>query len=253
MRFKIIALFLLICSTLLSYDYSMINLINPSGLKSHEVELMIRHRFYGDITDAPLDNFLGMDAGANVNLSARYQFYRKAEVKISYSRRKSEKTYGLAYRIDIEDFPVFGQVGIDYFSYAEISQPEPTRSNMFYYLALQNDEILERFVTTLNTAYDGYNERFVIGLGFTLMLVDNISLLGEYYPVLDRDTANARLAQYIGDEDAFAFGIKLDTYAHQFVFLLSNSDDVGFRRVSFGAAKDSYLRLGFNIQRRLEY
>ncbi|MDP8211407.1 MAG: DUF5777 family beta-barrel protein [Candidatus Stygibacter australis] len=252
MRFKFIVVFLFIVSTLLAYDFSMINLINPSGLKAKEFEIMIRHRFYGDITDDPLNNFLGMDAGANVNLSARYQFYRKAEVKISYSRRKSEKIYGLAYRIDIEDFPVYGQFGIDYFSYEELSQPEPTRSNMFYYLSLQNEEILERFVTTLNTAYDGYNERFVLGLGFALELVDNISLLGEYYPVLDRDTADARLAQYIGAEDAYAFGIKLDTYAHQFIFLLSNSDDVGFRRVSFGVDKDSYLRLGFNIQRRLE-
>ncbi|MCF7912091.1 MAG: DUF5777 family beta-barrel protein [Candidatus Cloacimonetes bacterium] len=253
MRFKFIALFLLIFSTLLAYDFSMINLINPSGLKSREGEFMIRHRFYGDITDAPLDNFLGMDAGANVNLSARFQFYRKAEAKISYSRRKSEKIAGLAYRIDIEDFPVYGQLGIDYFSYEELSQPETTRKNMFYHLSLQNEELFERLVATINTAYDGYNERLVTGFGLTIMITDNMSLLGEYYPVLDRDNANVKLSQYMGAEDAFAFGIKLDTYAHQFIFLLSNSDDVGLRRVSLGVADDSYLRLGFNIQRRLEF
>jgi Membrane bound beta barrel domain (DUF5777) len=253
MRYKFIVVFLFIISTLMAYDFSMINLINPSGLKVRDGEIMIRHRFYGDITDDPFDNFLGMDAGANVNLSARYQFYRKTEAKISYSRRQSEKVYGLAYRIDIEDFPVYGQLGLDYFSYEELSQAETTRKGMFYHLSLQNEELFERFVTTINTGYDGYNERLVPGLGFTFMITDDISLLGEYYPVLDRDSASDKLAQYIGAEDAFAFGVKLDTYAHQFIFLLSNSDDVGFRRVSLGAEKDSFLRLGFNIQRRLEH
>jgi len=253
MRLKIIVVFFLIFTSLLAYDFSMINLMNPSGLKKGEGELMIRHRFYGDITDEPFDNFLGMDAGANVNLSARYKFYRKAEAKISYSRRKSEKVLGLTYRLDIEDFPVFGQVGIDYFSYEEFSQTETTRRNFFYHLSLQNEELLERIVATLNTAYDGYNQRFVLAFGMNVKILDNLSLLGEYYPVLDRDSASEKLAQYIGVEDAFAFGLKFDTYGHQFNFLLANTDDIGLRRCSLGAEKDAHLRLGFNIQRRLEW
>ena len=253
MRLNVTVLFLLVITSLLGYDFAMINLIHPSGLKQNQAEIMIRHSFYGDITDAPLDNFLGMDAGANVSLSGRYQFYRKTEAKFSYSRRKSEKVIGLAYRIDIEDFPVYGQLGIDYFSYEELSQPEPTRHNFLYNLSLQNEELIDRFVATINTAYDGYNQRFVFGLGMIVKIVDNISLLGEYYPVLDRDTAGEKLSQYIGDEDAFAFGLKFNTYGHQFIFLLANSDDIGLRRNSLGTAQDSHLRLGFNIQRRLEW
>jgi len=253
MRSKIIIVFCLLITSLFAYDFSMINLIHPSGLKHKQAEIMIRHRFYGDITDEPFSNFLGMDAGANVSLSARYQFIREAETKFSYSRRKSEKTLGLVYRIDIEDFPIYGQVGIDYFSYEEISQPETTRQNFFYHLSLQNDEIVDRIVTTLNTAYDAYNQRLVIGFGMHVKIVDNINLLGEYYPVLDRDIADEKLSQYIGEEDAFAFGLKFDTYGHQFIFLLTNSDDIGLRRVSLGSTENSHLRLGFNIQRRLEW
>ncbi|MDA3812631.1 MAG: DUF5777 family beta-barrel protein [Candidatus Cloacimonetes bacterium] len=252
MRLKMIVAFLVAIVSLQASDFSMINLINPTGLKQKQAEIMIRHRFYGDITDAPLDNFLGMDAGANVNLSARYQFYRKADVKISYTRRKSEKILGLAYRIDIEDFPVYGQLGIDYFSYEELSQPETTRHNFLYHFSFQNEELIDRFAATLNTAYDGYNQRLVLGFGLMIKIVDNISLLGEYYPVLDRDSTSEKLAQYIGDEDAFAFGLKFDTYGHQFIFLLTNTDDVGLRRTSLGTAQDSHLRLGFNIQRRLD-
>lgn len=231
----------------------MINLIHPSGLKQKQAEVMIRHRFYGDITDDPLNNFLGMDAGANVSLSARYQFFRKAEAKLSHTRRKSEKILGLAYRIDVEDFPVYGQLGIDYFSYEELSQPETTRQNLFYHFSLQNEEIMDRFVATMNTAYDGYNQRLILGFGMTIKIVDSISLLGEYYPVLDRDSATEKLTHYIGDEDAFAFGVKFDTYGHQFIFLLTNTDNTGLRRASLGTTQDSYLRLGFNIQRRMEW
>jgi len=86
-----------------------------------------------------------------------------------------------------------------------------------------------------------------------IKIVDNISLLGEYYPVLDRDTASEKLSQYIGDEDTFTFGLKFNTYGHQFIFLLANSDDIGLRGNSLGTAQDSHLHFGFNIQRRLEW
>jgi len=253
MKYRFLIIFILMFSSLLAYDFSMINLINPSGLKYKQAELMIRHRFFGDITDEPLDNFLGMDAGANVNLSARYQFYRKAEARISYSRRKGEKELGLSYRIDIEEFPVFGQVGVDYFSYEELSQEETTRRNLFYHFSIQNEEFFERVVATLNTGYDGYNKRIVIGLGLNVILFDNISLLGEYYPILDRDSASDELNNYIGEEDALAFALKYDTYGHQFVFLLAKTDDIGLRRCSLGTMQDAHWRLGFNIQRRLEW
>ncbi|MCF7793299.1 MAG: DUF5777 family beta-barrel protein [Candidatus Cloacimonetes bacterium] len=251
---KIFLIFIVFYFSFLSaYDFSMINLINPSGLDAKQAELMIRHRFYGDITDEPLDNFLGMDAGANVNLSARYQFIRNAELKLGYSRRKSEKTLGASYKIEIDDFPIIGQVGLDYFSYEEVSQPETTRRNIFPYFALQNEEVIDRLVATINTGFDGYNERFVLGAGLTVRILDNMSLLFEYYPVLDRDSASDELAFYLGEEDAYSFAIKFDTYGHQFTFLLSNTDNIGIRRCSLGAEKDSYLHLGFNIQRRLEW
>jgi len=252
MRLKIVIVFILLISSLFAYDFSMINLIHPSGLKQKQAEIMIRHRFYGDITDEPLNHFLGMDAGANVCLSTRYQFYRKTEIKLSYTRRKSEKVMGLAYRIDIEDFPVYGQLGIDYFNYEELSQSETTRQNLFYHYSLQNNEIMDRFVATLNTAYDGYNQRVVLGLGITAKITAAISIIGEYYPVLDRESAGEKLIRYIGDDDVFALGLKFDTYGHQFIFLLTNSDDIGLRRLSLGKANGSHLRLGFNIQRRLE-
>lgn len=244
---------LLTASLVFCYEHSMLNLITPTGLKQGQAELMIRHRFYGDISEEPFDNFFGMDAGANVNLSGRYQFYDRAEFNFSYSRRKSEKTVGLSYLLELEDFPLYGQFNLSYFSYREELLKDENRQNLLYAISLQHDELFERLTTTLNTAFDGYNERIILGTGLMLEIFDDVSILAEYYPVMDRDSASDDLQKYIGEEDAYAFGIKLDTYGHQFLFLLTNSDDIGLRRVSLGAQKDSYLRFGFNIQRRLEW
>ncbi len=215
--------------------------------------MMIRHRFYGDIADDPLNNFFGMDAGANVNLSGRYQFYDKAEFTLSYSRRKSEKVIGLSYLLKLEDFPVFAQLDVQYFSYKEEVLKEENRQNLLYALSIQQDELLERFSVTLNTAYDGYNERMILGAGLLINVMDDVGFIAEYYPVMDRNSAGEKLQKYIGEEDAYALGFKLDTYGHQFMFMLTNSDDIGLRRVSLGVPKDSHLRFGFNIQRRLEW
>jgi hypothetical protein len=244
---------LLAISLLYCYENSMLNLFTPTGLKQGQAELMIRHRFYGDISEDPLDNFFGMDAGANVNLSGRYQFYDKAEVNFSYSRRKSEKTMGLSYLLELEDFPLFGQINLQYFSYQEEVLKEENRQNLLYSLALQHEELFDRFTATVNTAYDGYNERVILGAGLMVEVIDDLSFIAEYYPVLDRDSVSGNLTKYIGAEDAYAVGIKLDTYGHQFVFLLTNSDDIGLRRVSLGVPEDSHLRFGFNIQRRLDW
>jgi len=253
MKKMFLAVCLLVLLNLSAYENSMLNLYSPTGLKQGQAEMMIRHRFYGDIADEPFDNFFGMDAGANVNLSGRYQFFDNAEFHLSYSRRKSEKTIGLSYKLELEDFPIYGQVNIEFFSYKEEILKEQDRKNFNYILSLQNEEIVDKFTATLNTGYDGYNQRLILGLGLMINIVDDVSLIGEYYPVLDRDSASEDLQKYIGAEDAYAIGIKLDTYGHQFSFLLSNSDNVGLRRVSLGVPEDPYLRLGFNIQRRLEW
>jgi len=250
MRRSFTLILLSVIFTLSAYEYSMLNLSAPSGLKKGEAEFMIRHRFYGDIADEPLNNFFGMDAGANINLSCRYQLFRNAEVNIAYSRRKSEKVIGVSYLLELEDFPIYGQINLDYFSFEEKILEESTRRNFLYLLSLQNEEFLDNIILTLNTGFDGYYERFLLGLGLKIGIVDNIGLIGEYYPVLDRNSASAKLGKYIGEEDAFAFGIKLDTYGHHFIIMLSNTDDIGLRGVSLGTIKDSHLRFGFNIQRK---
>ena len=67
------------------------------------------------------------------------------------------------------------------------------------------------------------------------------------------DSADGKLEKYIGEEDAISLGLRIDTYGHKFLFLLSNSDDIGIRRTSLGVQKDTFWRFGFNIQRRFDW
>ena len=143
----------------------------------------------------------------------------------------------------------------EYFSYEDIGLKDETRSNFAGYIAVQNRPVLERIVGTLNIGYDGYHERFVAGIGMAIALLrdqgvfEQVSLVGEYYPVLDKENSED---SHIGSGDGFAFGIKLDTYGHRFLILLTNTDELHLRRAASGVPEQAHWRLGFNIERRIK-
>lgn len=228
----------------------MFNLFSPSELDDWQKVLAIRHRFYGDVTEEPLSNFFGLDAGANVNLAWRMQFPYNLGLQLEYTRRQQEKQAGIWYRIPFSTLPLQAQILVQFFSYQELSQTESDRQNLFYLLTLQNEPLWDRIRANINFGYDGYNERIMLGLGYTIQVVADVFLLLEYYPVLDRDSASSNLQRYIGPDDAFSLAVKLDTYGHHFIFSLTNTDSIGLRRAALGTAQDAHLRLGFNIERR---
>jgi len=252
MRWQLL-LILLLFSSLYAYEKSMANLYVPTGLEKNQGEFSILHRFYGDVTDNPLDTFFGIDTGANVSINARYQLIDRLEFKLNYQRRQSEKKVGISYKGAIEDFPVYGQLDIHYFTYDEPNQEDETAHNFEYTLSLQNEQLWDRLVCTANIGYDAYMKRFLSAIGVSLQLSESIELIGEYYPVFDRESAEDRLQRYIGEYDSYLLGLCLQTYGHRFIFTFSNSDDIGIRRTSLGTDSGSGVKFGFNLQRRLEF
>jgi hypothetical protein len=254
-KYLLAALVLCIQTNAISADFMMMNLYSPTSLKPGYLNFSVRHRFYGDITEEPLKNFFGMDAGANIRLGLRYQPLRNFEISTSYTRSRKEKTVGISYTLLWVTFPILTRLNAEYFSYEDIGLKEETRSSFAGYIAIQNRPVLERIVGTLNIGYDGYHERFVSGVGMAIVLLrdmgvfEQISLVGEYYPVMDRENSED---SYIGPEDGFAFGIKMDTYGHRFLILLTNTDELHLRRVSLGVPEQAHWRIGFNIERRIK-
>lgn len=245
----IIVAILCLPAACLAYEASMFNLAVPTNLVTQQADFNVRHRFFGPVDDDPLETLFGTDAGANVNLIMRGPVWRTLEVRGGYTRDFSEWTLGAGYMEAVPEAHLRAQAGIEFFSFEE-SDISGRDENLFYYIAVQAEPIAGRFVPVLNLGYDGHNERFGLGLGARLELLERLSILGEYYPVLDRDEDDP--TSPVGPEDAFAFGFEFRTYGHHFAFLVGNSWDMSPRRLMLGTFLDD-LYFGFNIQRLLEF
>jgi hypothetical protein len=233
---------------LFAFEPDMLNLQVPSVLDKTDLVVGVQHRFYGEITDEPLNTFFGTDEGANVGLGLRYAILPRAEVNASYTRVQKEYTLGASYAHYIPQILMNVQVGIHYFDHESFDSDERTR-NFFYGLALQTEPLARIITPVVNVGYDGDNERIGLGLGigigFNLEIgpVERAHLLAEYYPVINRDVVN-------GPENYFAAGIKLDTYGHHFILLVGNGSAIGPRRLMLGTETND-LYLGLTIHRRV--
>jgi hypothetical protein len=233
----------------LAYESGMLNLKVPFNLEREQAEFNVRHRFFGEIDEEPFDTFFGMDAGANVNLALRGPVWRNLEVRTGYTRDFSEWTLGAGYALRFQPARLRAQVDVDFFSFEE-SDVTGRDENFFYRLALETEPLGGRLKPALNIGYDGHHERIGLGLGARLDVLERVSLLGEYYPVLDRDEDDP--ASPAGPEDVFALGLELKTYGHRFVFMVGNTWEIGTRRLMLGASSND-LYFGFNIMRLLEF
>lgn len=236
---------------LLAFEPAMLNLQVPSRLEKSEFVFAIQHRFYGEINEDPLNTFFGLDAGANVGLGVRYTILLGVEIHASYTRFQKEYTIGARYTHSIPQIMTTMLLNVHYFDHESFGLDERTR-NFFYGLALQSEPLANVIIPVVNVGYDGYNERFGfgfgIGFGFDLEIgpIERISIIGEYYPVINRDSI------IHGPKNYFATGLKCDTYGHHFIFLVGNGSQIGARRLMLGAESNNDFYFGFNIHRILD-
>jgi hypothetical protein len=227
----------------------MLNLRVPSGLERGQMEFNIMHRFFGPVDEDPLGTFFGMDTGANAHLMLRGPVWRALEVRGGYTRDFSEWILGAGYSLDIPEAFLRFQVGAEFFSLEE-SEVAERQGDVFIHTALQSEPLGDRLSVSVNTGYDGHNDRGGLGLGARLSVRERLSLQVEYYPVLDgdRDAPNTPL----GPEDAIAFGVEIQTYGHHFTLMVGNAWELGTRRLMLGTYSED-LHFGFNIQRLFEF
>jgi len=235
----------------LAYEPSMLSLTTPSVLERGQGEITIQHRFYGPVNERPLQTFFGMDLGPNVGLMLRFPVGAGVEVKGGRIKDFKEYVLDASYARRLPGVPLSGRLDIQYFTFKKDDLTE-RKGDVFYQVALQGDPILERARPCVNLGYDGYSDRVGVGAGLTIDLLERLSLLGEYYPVLSRHEDDSDASGKVGPKDAFAFGIKVQTYGHHFFLMVGNSYAVGTRRLMLGASSND-LYFGFNIQRRLEF
>ena len=178
----------------------------------------------------------------------RRAFVHNIEAKASYTRSKKRVELGASWRPTPENYPVEAQMDVAWFSFTELGLTE-RRNNFLLLLSARNGYQNKYAAFTLNLGYDGYYERVFSGAALHLKLNEDAAFVAEYWPVWDRDTAPPELRARMGKYDAYAFGIKVGTWGHHFIFSLSNSWQNHPATMSLGTdSRDLFL--GFNIQRR---
>ncbi len=250
MKKTVLVLVMLVASAkLLAFETSMLNLKVPSDLGGKSLLFEVQHRFRGVLTEEPIENFFGLDFGANVGFGLRYAIVPRMELNAAYTTYEGEYRVGASYAHHIPQIFLMLQADVQYFNFERAGERD---GNFFYSAAVQSYPIANFFSPVINLAYDSYNEKF--GLGFGLQTgfdwwfgpIERINVIGEYYPVLDEEDA------ITGPENYFAAGLRIDTDGHRFMLQIGNGWNIGPRRLMLGTATND-IYIGFNIQRLLRF
>lgn len=246
---RILLSFVLLAGGLFAFEPSALNLRVPSHLEKHALVFDVQHRIRGILTEETFDNFFGIDQGANISMGVRYAVFPRLEVNASYTTSEKEYRLGASYAHHLPQVYLKGQLNVEYFDFERFGE---RRSNFSYGLALQTYPLGNVLMPTVNLVYDGFNEKFGLGFGVDLGFdfyfgpIEHISVIGEYYPVLDSEPG------ITDEENYFAGGLRLDTYGHHFMIQVSNGFEIGPRHLMLGVPTND-LYLGFNIHRILQF
>jgi hypothetical protein len=249
-RNLLILALIMLSLNLFSYQRSFFSLVSPTELGFLNGEISVQHRFRGAIDDHPADTFFGIDNGANVALCYRQAIMYGAEAKIGIIRENKEYFIDGSWHFTKQDFPVQSQVNLEYFSYKDFMNPDKRHNNILLLVAAQNKPLYDRFYLNANLGYNSEAKALGFGIGAGLKVINSLTVLGEYYPDTKNDKPADDLYNSLRKYDTFSFGVKLDTYGHQFMFMLGNNEDMNMRQIVHGSATKD-LKLGFNVQRRI--
>lgn len=244
---------LLTCMALFSqsamaFEAGQLSLDTPNVLKKSEGSFGIRHRFYGEAND--YEKFLGSDDGGNMHFILKYAVLDNLLIGVDHTRDQSAYSVSVEYAKDLIDY---GSVGIRLNGFnIDDTNFDDRQQSYFMNLTYQTSNFLDHVRFTVNAGYDAYYEHNTLGLGIDinmknniswLTFTENLSLLAEYYPQVDEVDGVS------GDNDAYAFGIKFQTFKHHFEILLTNSSNMDPRTMALGTNSED-LYFGFNINRK---
>lgn len=219
------------------FPSEMINLKMPNQQTSQDVILNITHRFSGLLRSAPIED-------ANLLLDIKYIASPKVELEVSYADHQNEYDIGAGYHF-LNSKIIQSQFNITFFDYKDL-RFDKRSVNAFYQLSLNTKPIWKYITPVINAGYDGYYERYGYGYGLKYGItiqnstIKTVDLIGEYYPIIDPKAGITEAKR------AYCYGVSIDTFRHNFVLSVSNSTDIGIRRMMLGAPnKDRHF--GFNI------
>lgn len=238
----------LLSETVMAFEPGQLSLDTPNVLKKNEGSFAIRHRFYGKADD--YEKFLGTDDGGNMYFDLKYAAADNLLISVDHTKEQSGYGLGIEYSRTLDTYGTAGlrlnTFTIDDFNF------DDRQESYFVNLSYQTPNFFDHLRFTANAGYDAYYLHNTLGLGIDLNMKNNISwltftenmsLLAEYYPQIDKVDGVS------GENASYAFGIKFQTFAHHFEILLTNAAANDARALALGTNSDD-LHLGFNINRR---
>ncbi len=234
--------------SVMAFEPGQLSLDTPNVLKKGEGSFGIRHRFYGKADDT--EKFLGTDDGGNMHFLLKYAVMNQLVIGVDHTRDQSGYGLGIEYAKELEGF---GRAGIRLNTFTIDDFNFDTRQKSYFVNAsYQTPNFLDHVRLTANVGYDAYYEHRTMGVGLDLNMAnkipwltytENMSLLAEYYPQIDK------VDEVSGKNDSYAFGLKFQTFAHHFELLLTNATNMDPRTMALGT-DNTDLHFGFNINRK---
>ena len=238
----------LLSQSALAFEFGLLSLDTPNVLKKNEGSFNIRHRFYGEIDDE--QTFFGTDDGGNMHFALKYALVDNLVLGVDHTRDENAYGIGLEYSYELSGFKVGARA--NGFRLNRLGDDLIHPYSYMVNASVQTPNYFEHLMFTANIGYDGFYEHHVFGLGADvnvnnfmpfLTFTEKVSLLAEYYPQVDK------IDGVSGTNDAYAYGIKFQTYGHHFELVATNSSNMDARTMSLGTNSDD-MHFGFNINRK---
>lgn len=233
---------------ILAFEPGQLSLDSVSDFQQGDAAFSVRHRFYGDITKS--EEFFGLDNGANTLLALRYAPFKQLVFGVHHISQLQEYNVRIGWSQRFEW--VHTQWNINLFSFKQ-NRLDDRRYRIFSNVVLQTPRFFKYLRITTNIGYDNYDEKLGAGVGMevelenflpdTMTFTQTISLLTEWY------SKHAQRSGLTRDNNAFAVGIKFQTYGHHFELLGTNSSATEPRSMMQGSNSKS-LHFAFNINRK---
>jgi hypothetical protein len=216
------------------YDESLCNLFAPIFTTAPSLEVTFQHRFTRGFGE-PSYTLLG---GATVDAGVSGRVWKGLGASFDYFIPNDEIDFGGSYSYSANIHWLAGYGTVHFFNFKD-NVSRSRISNAFYAAAVSAQPWNNRLWVTGNIAYDGYNFLLVPSAALLYRVSEKVDMVAEY--CFKHDPSRFRM-------NSFSFGVKYNTWRHQFKLLLSNSVGIGGRNFIAGA-RDNRPRIGFSIQR----
>jgi hypothetical protein len=233
-------------------DFTLVNLPTTLRLPRFKSAFRVTHRFgrplgSGDFGNL-LEDFFGLDSGAQIGLEYRFGLMRGTQVGI---HRTSDRTieffgqydllgptngraFGLAVLATIEGTNNFRDSytpGIGAVMSYQFGQHGAVYASPMY---LNNTNLLP-------SELSDDNDTFVIGIGTRVRVLSTVYVIGEYVP---------RVSGYDPRVSQISFGVEKRVGGHSFQINFNNGFGSTWGQMSRGGTSNDDWYLGFNISRK---